>query len=64
MFEGALKSKTVWLGTALIILTEVATYMPEFQELITPDVYGGIVKAIGLAVIILRVVTTKPLAEK
>lgn len=64
MFEGAAKSKTVWLGTALIALTEVAAYMPQFQDMITPDVYGAIIKGIGLAIILLRVVTTKPLVEK
>ena len=64
VLKGAAKSWTVRFGLALIVLTEVLEYMPEFEGVIPTDTYGAIIKGIGLAVILLRVITTVPLAER
>lgn len=64
MFTGALKSKTIWFGTALLVAEEVLNFMPAFQDAIPSETYGLILKGIGLAIIILRIVTTQPLSEK
>lgn len=56
----AFKSRTVWLGIAIMIL-------PYFQNLILGDVSlyeFGIQVVIGVAVIVLRFVTTQPISEK
>lgn len=64
MFEGALKSKTIWFGVALQIFSEIMLYMPQFEDNLEADTYSGILKVIGLIIIVLRIVTKVPLDQK
>jgi len=60
---GSLKSKTMWFGTALAVLSTVAQNQPMWEPLLGE--YGPIVgQVVGLAIMGLRVVTTKSLTEK
>lgn len=61
---GFLKSKTVWFGTAVTILGGIQVFLPNVKELIQPEMYGQIMSAIGLVIIILRSITSQPLSEK
>lgn len=55
-----LKSKTVWLGILMTIIPYIASYMTDQITL-----YGAVVNSIaGILVIILRLITTKPISEK
>lgn len=58
-----LKSKTVWLGAALIAVGGLQTILPDLtQEL---GAYGPLVSAgLGLAIVALRTVTREPLEDK
>ena len=59
-----LKSKSVAFGTLLVaagLLQDNVNYLQPFLE---PDDYGKAVALIGIAVVILRAVTTQSLVEK
>lgn len=62
--RGALKSKTIWLGTSVSMLG----YFQQREDLITQIVgtrhSGLIILAIGALVIVLRAVTTQSLADR
>lgn len=60
----ALKSKTMWLAFGITALGVVQANYPMVQHLV-PEKYQGLVfVVIGVAVGLLRVVTTQPLSEK
>lgn len=54
----ARKSKTMWFALALVILGALMDNLSYVEHLISPQYYGIIVIAIGVAVAILRYVTT------
>jgi hypothetical protein len=57
------KSKTIWFGLALTVLGALQGF--DWTTLISnPSTSGFVVSAIGVAVMILRAVTDKPLSEK
>lgn len=59
-----LKSKTHNFGVLLGIFGGLQTFLPTVREFIPADQYGTIFIAVGVAVIVLRNVTTKPVSEK
>ena len=60
MIAGALKSKTVWLGIATSIWGAVQVFL-QAGDFSTEAIVS---LATGVVIIVLRAVTTKPLAEK
>jgi hypothetical protein len=54
----------MWLGLVLVILGALYDNFSYLQSIIHPEWYGIILVAIGVAVAILRFVTTLPLEEK
>ena len=58
-----MKSKTNWLGTAVLILGTIQTGLPEVAHYLG-DKMGLINMGIGVAIIILRQLTTQPISEK
>ena len=64
VMRSAMRSKTMWLGLALVILGAMYDNFPYVQDLIHPQWYGVIIVVIGVAVAVLRFVTTLPLEEK
>ena len=58
------RSRTIWFSVVLSVLGVVDANMHLFRDLIGPDYYGFAVTGIGIAVAVLRVVTTKPLKER
>lgn len=64
LMRSAMKSKTIWLGLALVILGAMYDNFSYVQNLIHPQWYGVIIVAIGVAVAVLRFVTTLPLDKK
>lgn len=57
------KSKTVWLGVALLVVAGVQSALPELTDVL--GAYGPLVSAVlGLAVVALRTVTDTPLLKK
>ncbi len=61
---GALRSKMMWLSLALVVLGVLQVNIGLFQRFFTPDQYGWFTAAVGLAVGVLRWVTTVPLEQK
>ena len=63
--KGAFRSKTMWLGgivSALGALSDNAQYL---RNIIKDDVgFNTLMIAIGVAISVLRIMTTKPLDEK
>lgn len=57
------KSKTVSFGLLLVILSAVQQYLPELQVLLK-DYYSIATFVIGVAVIVLRYLTTTPMSDK
>ena len=62
--RSAMKSKTIWLGLALVILGAMYDNFSYVQNLIHPQWYGVIIVVIGVAVAVLRFVTTLPVEDK
>lgn len=61
--RGSAKSKLVWLGTALAILSTVAANFEAWQPLFGS--WGPIVgQLLGVAIVVLRALTTTPLPHK
>lgn len=61
--RGSLKSKTMWFGTALAVLSTAAQLQPAWEPLFGK--YGPLVgQAVGLGIMALRVVTRAPLPMK
>lgn len=61
---GALRSKMMWFSLALVVLGVVQANVGLFQQLLTPEAHGWFTAAVGLAVAVLRWVTTLPLEDK
>jgi hypothetical protein len=59
-----IKSKTMNFAMVLGLLGLAQANLPALQAVISPGAYGYITMAIGVAVAVLRVVTTQPLSEK
>ena len=60
----ATRSKTMWFAGAVVALGVLQSNYPLIQHLV-PEKYQGLVfVGIGVAVGVLRLVTTKPLSEK
>lgn len=66
------RSRTVWFGAILTALSSVASFVPMVYSQLTfgqleafRDMFGAEAMAlVGLIVIILRIVTTKPISER
>ncbi len=59
-----IKSKTHNAGALIAIFGALQMFLPEIQEFIPPDLYGAIFAGIGVAVVILRNMTTMPIDQK
>lgn len=64
VMRSAMRSKTIWLGLLLVILGALYDNFSYLQDVIHPQWYGIILVAIGVAVAVLRFVTTMPLEDK
>ena len=62
--RGALHSKTMWLAITLAVLGAAYENFSYIENIIDPRWYGVLLIAIGVAVAVLRVLTTLPLDEK
>lgn len=58
------KSKTLWFSLALTILGALYDNFSYVQNIIDPDLYGILLIGIGIAVAVLRFVTTQSLDDK
>ena len=61
---GALRSKMMWFSLALVVLGVLEANIGLFQQFLTPDDFGWFAAAVGMAVAVLRWVTTLPLEDK
>lgn len=59
-----LKSKTHNFGAILGIFGALQQFLPTVREFIPIDQYGTIFIIVGVIVIVLRNITTKPISEK
>jgi len=62
--KGAVKSKTVWLGLALAVFGFLQTQDSVIGQFVSEKAMGVINMGFGLAVIVLRFLTTMPLSDK
>jgi hypothetical protein len=62
--RGVMHSKTMWFSLALVVLGVVYDNFSYVQNIIDPRVYGISLIVIGIAVAILRFITTMPLEDK
>lgn len=62
--RGAMRSRSMWLSLALVILGVVYDNFSYVQNIIDPKLYGVILIVIGIVVAVLRFITTMPLDEK
>ena len=64
MYSGIIKgSKTIDFGTVILGMGVIEQNLPLVREQLG-NYYGFIVMGIGIGIIVLRKITTKPLAEK
>lgn len=61
---GAYKSRTIWLSAGVVGLGLLQTYLPQFKDVIPDAYYGILLSGIGIAIGVLRVLTTRSLTEK
>lgn len=59
-----MRSKTMWFSLALVILGVVYDNFNYVQNIIDPRLYGVLLILIGVAVAVLRFVTTASLDDK
>ena len=59
-----LKSKTHIFGAALGIFGALASFLPTIRDMIPADWYSYLFIATSIAVIVLRNITTQPIADK
>ncbi len=57
----ARKSKTMWFALALVVFGAIEAGFPYLQSILDPTYYGVLLMVIGVAVAVLRFVTTQPL---
>lgn len=62
--KGAMHSKTMWFSILLMVLGVVYDNFSYVQNIIDPRIYGVLLIVIGIAVAILRFITTMPLEDK
>lgn len=62
--RGAMHSKTMWLALGVAILGAAYDNFSYVQNILDPRWYGVLLMAIGIAVAVLRVLTTLPLDER
>ena len=62
--RGAMHSKTMWFSFALVVLGALYDNFSYIEQLINPRLYGVLLISIGVAVAVLRFLTTQPLDEK
>ncbi len=62
--KGAAKSRTMWLAGALAVAGVVQVNLEVFQAFLTPQAQGMLTLAVGIAVAVLRTVTSSSLDEK
>ena len=62
--RGAMRSKTMWLAIAVAILGAAYDNFSYVQNILDPRWYGVLLMAIGVAVAVLRVLTTLPLDDR
>mgnify|MGYP003348207695 FL=1 len=62
--RGVMHSKTMWFSLALVILGALYDNFSYIEQLINPRLYGILLISIGVAVAVLRFVTTMPLEDK
>ena len=62
--RGAMHSKTMWFSLALVILGALYDNFSYIQSLLDPRLYGILLICIGLAVAVLRYLTTQSLDDK
>ena len=58
------KSRTVWAGTILLVLSAIQTNMIDLTAVMDPKTYGLVTFVLSMVIIALRFVTSKPLDEK
>lgn len=63
-YSRVIRSRTMWLAMLLAVLGAVQASFGLFAEVLTPEVYGIATMVVGVAVAVLRVLTTQSLAEK
>jgi len=59
-----MRSRTMWLAIAVAILGAAYENFSYVQNILDPRWYGVLLMGIGIAVAVLRVLTTLPLDEK
>jgi len=64
MVRKSRKSRTMWFSFALVVLGALMDNFSYLQPLLDPKYYGLILVAIGIAVAVLRFMTTKPVGEE
>ena len=62
--RGAMHSRTMWFSLALVVLGVVYDNFNYVQNIIDPRLYGILLIAIGIAVAILRFITTSSLDDR
>ena len=62
--RGMMHSRTMWFSFALVILGALYDNFSYIEQLINPRLYGILLISIGVAVAVLRFVTTMPLEDK
>lgn len=61
---GALRSKMMWFSLALVVLGVLQANIGLFQHFFNPEDFGLLTAAVGLAVGVLRWMTSLPLEAK
>lgn len=63
--KGALKSWTMWFGTALLVLPEVWPALePHVRELIPDALQNRVLQIVAIVIILLRARTTTAIPDK
>lgn len=63
--KGAFRSKTMWLGGIVSALGALSDNSQYLRNIIKDDIgFNTLMIGIGIAISVLRIVTTKPLDEK
>lgn len=62
--RGAARSKTMWFALALSVAGVVQLNLDVFSAWLTPEMQGLATLGVGIAVAVLRWITTDPLSEK
>ena len=62
--RGAMHSRTMWFSLALVVLGVIYDNFSYVQNIIDPRLYGVLLIAIGIAVAILRFITTSSLDDR